>query len=131
MCATRDSTGQLGLDITNCAGLGRAPLDTAGTSTVKERGVADRRLDRPEAALAMYPLNRETYGAGTDVLVRRSVFEAVGGFEERFRGIYRLYEDHAFLIKVYLHHPVYISSRVWRHYRQHAESRCEHTTERE
>ena len=94
-------------------------------------GVADLRLDPPEAALTIYPLARETTAAGTDVLVRRSVFEAVGGFEERFNGIYHLYEDQAFLIKVYLRYPVYISSRVWRHYRQHDASRCQHTPERD
>ena len=89
-------------------------------------GVADRRLDPPEAALTIYPLARRSSAAGTDVLVRRSVFDAVGGFEEHFRGIYQLYEDQVFLIKVYLRYPVYISSRVWRHYRLHDASRCQH-----
>lgn len=87
-------------------------------------GVADRRLDPPEAALTMYPLGSAD-GAGADVLVRRNVFESVGGFEERFRG---LYEDQAFLIKVFLRYPVYISSRIWRHYRQHDASCSSQTT---
>jgi glycosyltransferase involved in cell wall biosynthesis len=88
-------------------------------------GVADRRLDPPEAALAIYPLARKAHAAGTEVLVRRSVFEAVGGFEEHFRGVYQLYEDQAFLIKVYLRYPVFVSSSVWRHYRMHSASRCQ------
>jgi glycosyltransferase involved in cell wall biosynthesis len=88
--------------------------------------VADRRLDPPEAALTIYPLPRKSGAAGTEALVRRSVFEAVSGFEEHFRGIYQLYEDQVFLIKVYLRYPVFISSRVWRHYRMHDDSRCQH-----
>ena len=87
-------------------------------------GVADRRLDPPEAALVFEPLGRAP-SAGVDLLVRRSVFEAVGGFEDRFHG---LYEDQAFLTKVYLRYPIYISSRVWLYYRQHDASCCAQTT---
>jgi glycosyltransferase involved in cell wall biosynthesis len=99
-------------------------------STVLDRvylsgGVADRRLDPPEAALTMHPLAR-TDSAGVDLLVRRSVFDAVGGFEERFRG---MFEDQSLLIKVFLRYPIYISSQVWIHYRQHDASECAHTTE--
>ena len=78
-------------------------------------GMADRRIDPPEAALKLFPLGQEA-GAGVDLLVRRSVFEAVGGFEDQFRG---MYDDQAFLIKVFLRYPVYISSRAWLRYRQH------------
>lgn len=91
---------------------------------------SDRRLDPPEAALKLYPLGKDP-GAGVDLLVRRRVFEAVGGFEEHFRGIYQLYEDQVFLIKVYLRYPVYLSSRVWRHYRQHDASCVARTTGRD
>ena len=87
-------------------------------------GVADRRLDPPDTAIAVYPLGRGG-GSGTDVLVRRSVFESVGGFEERFR---TLYEDQAFLIKVFLRYPVYISSRLWLRYRQHDASCTQQAT---
>jgi glycosyltransferase involved in cell wall biosynthesis len=105
------------------------PASTTADIALLTGGMSDRRLDPPEAALTIYPLARETSAAGADVLVRRSVFEAVGGFEERFCGIYQLYDDQAFLIKVYLRYPVYISSRVWRHYRQHDASCVARTTE--
>jgi glycosyltransferase involved in cell wall biosynthesis len=103
------------------------------TSTEADRmyltgGMADRRLNPPEAALTLYPLahgDARGYGAGVDLLVRRSVFEAVGGFEERFRG---MFEDQAFLVKVYLRYPMYISSRVWLLYRQHDASCCAQTS---
>lgn len=88
---------------------------------------ADRRLDPPATALTNYPLANEA-GAGVDLLVRRSAFEAVCGFEEQFRGVY---EDQAFLIKVFLRYPVYISSRAWIRYRQHENSCCAQTSRSE
>lgn len=91
-----------------------------GDRLVLTGGVADRRLEPPEAALLCYPLGKEA-GAGLDGLVRRSAFDAVGGFEEQFRG---LYEDQAFLLKLFLRFPVYISSRPWLLYRQHDKSCC-------
>ena len=100
------------------------PASTEKDSAELTGGVADRRLDPPEAALAFEPLGPAA-SAGVDLLVRRSVFEAVGGFEDRFPG---LYEDQAFLIKVYLRSPIYISSRVWLCYRQHDVSCCAQTT---
>jgi glycosyltransferase involved in cell wall biosynthesis len=100
------------------------PATTKADRTVITGWVADRRLDPPEAALALRPLGRAE-SAGVDLLVRRSVFEAVGGFEERFHA---LFEDQAFLIKVYLRYPIYISSRVWLRYRHHDTSCLGQTT---
>jgi glycosyltransferase involved in cell wall biosynthesis len=96
------------------------PTSTRADYAELPGGMADQRLNPPEAALALGPLRRRT-GAVTDILVRRSVFEAVGGFEERFR---ELYEDQAFRMKVFLRYPIYISSRGWRLYRQHDASYC-------
>lgn len=81
-------------------------------------GMADRRLDPPEAALVLDPLGCDD-ATKVDWLLRRSVFDAVGGFEERFP---LLFEDRAFLTKVCLRYPIYISSRVWVRYRRHATS---------
>jgi glycosyltransferase involved in cell wall biosynthesis len=83
-------------------------------------GAADRRVDPPDGALAVYPLGRGQT-AGPDLLVRRTVFEAVGGFEERFSSIF---EDQSFYMKVFLRYPVYVSGRVWFLYRQHTGSCC-------
>lgn len=90
-------------------------------------GMADRRVDPPEAALKLFPLGKEP-GAAVDLLVRRSVFEAVGGFEDRFRN---LYEDQAFNIKVFLRYRIYISSRAWLRYRRHDASCLRRTTRTE
>jgi glycosyltransferase involved in cell wall biosynthesis len=100
------------------------PTATKSDDNVLTGGVADRRLDPPEIALMIYPLGPAA-GAGVDLLVRRSVFDAVGGFEERFRG---LFEDQSFLLKVFLRYPVYISSHVWIFYRQHDASACAQTS---
>jgi glycosyltransferase involved in cell wall biosynthesis len=91
------------------------PTSTKADRYVLTGGFSDRRLDPPEAALMNYPLGAVD-PAGVDLLVRRSVFEAVGGFEDRFRG---MGEDQSFLIKVFQRYPVYISSCAWLLYRQH------------
>ena len=103
------------------------PASTSADRVVLTGGIADRRLDPPEALLALYPLGPGA-GAGTFGLVRRSAFEAVGGFEERFRG---LFEDQAFLAKVFLRYPIYISSRAWYRYRQHDASCCAQTSRKD
>jgi hypothetical protein len=46
----------------------------------------------------------------------------VGGFEEHFRGILQLYDDQAFLVKIYLHTAVFVCGEQWDKYRIHADS---------
>jgi len=91
------------------------PASTKADRAVLTGGMADRRLDPPDAVLALYPLGSGA-GAGVTGLVRRSAFDAAGGFEEPFRG---LYEDQAFLAKIFLRYPIFISSRNTYRYRQH------------
>jgi glycosyltransferase involved in cell wall biosynthesis len=79
----------------------------------------DRLHEPPDLSLALYPLGRGAAPCPSDLLVRRDVCAAVGGFEEEFRRELQLYEDQAFLAKVYLTTPVYVSSKVWDRYRQH------------
>lgn len=94
------------------------PASTKADRIVLTGGVADQRLEPPEPVLALYPLGPGG-GAGITGLVRRSAFDAVGGFEERFRG---LYDDQALLAKIYLQYPIYISLQTWYRYRQHSTS---------
>lgn len=81
-------------------------------------GKTNRQLRQPRAFLAADPIGVHP-GAGVDFLIRRSAFDAVGGFEENFRG---LYEDQAFFAKIFLAETVYISGETWLKYRQHPRS---------
>jgi len=61
------------------------------------------------------------------VLVRRSLLERLGGFEESFPG---LYDDQVLYAKVCLNAPVFVSDECLERYRQHTGSQCalaEHT----
>jgi glycosyltransferase involved in cell wall biosynthesis len=74
---------------------------------------------RPPEPLEWY-LRHEIYFPCTcSVLIRREALDAVGGFEDAFRGTY---EDMAFYSKLFLRYPVYISDRCWDLYRQHPAS---------
>ncbi|HEY3695977.1 glycosyltransferase family 2 protein [Phenylobacterium sp.] len=84
--------------------------------------VLDRPVPPPDVLLNIYPLGRAPAPCPSDLLVRRSACEAVGGFEEHFLGPRMMYEDQGFLNKIYLRAPVYFSSQVWLDYRQHPES---------
>lgn len=55
------------------------------------------------------------------LLVRRDAYEAIGGFEPSFRG---LYEDQVFLSKMTATQPVVVIDEILDHYRQHSESCC-------
>jgi glycosyltransferase involved in cell wall biosynthesis len=55
----------------------------------------------------------------SDIVVRRSAIDAVGGYEPPFRG---LYEDQVFHAKLCLRYPVVTSSHTGYRYRQHPDS---------
>jgi hypothetical protein len=56
------------------------------------------------------------------LIVRRDVLDRVGGFEASYTGPLQMYEDQAFLSKVYLETHVWFSSQCWLLYRQRADS---------
>lgn len=82
----------------------------------------DRPIAPPEAFLEVYPLGKASSPCPSDLMIRRSAVEAVGGFEETFVGPLFLYEDQAFLTKFYLQQTIYFSSRHWLDYRIHDRS---------
>jgi glycosyltransferase involved in cell wall biosynthesis len=82
----------------------------------------DRLYSSPDLVLAF--LRDEALPPSTcGILVRRSVAERLGGFEERFR---TMYEDQAFLYKLCLHEPVFVTAESWDLYRQHDASASVH-----
>ncbi len=90
---------------------------------VPELGVPSNTLINPPTLLALlYPLGKATAPSLSNLIVRRELIERIGGFEEDFRGPYQLYEDQAFLTKVYLAAPVFVASECWDKYRQHKDS---------
>jgi glycosyltransferase involved in cell wall biosynthesis len=94
-----------------------------GTDSVIQTGhVRDCVVAPPEATLALYPLGTAPAPCPSDLLLRRAAVTAIGGFEEHFTGANQMYEDQAFLAKLYLRSSVYFSSEVWLSYRQHADS---------
>lgn len=92
------------------------------------------RLDMPVGELIAAPeaLRRflETGGGClpgmNSLIVRREAFDAVGGFEPEFRG---LYEDQVFLSKMTASHPIAVIDEVLDHYRQHNASCCNRAIE--
>jgi glycosyltransferase involved in cell wall biosynthesis len=79
----------------------------------------DSLIQPPELLLRTYPLGKGPAPCPSDLIVSRTVFDRVGGFEESFGGIYQMYEDQAFLTKVYRTTPVFASGLCWTKYRQH------------
>jgi glycosyltransferase involved in cell wall biosynthesis/SAM-dependent methyltransferase len=83
-------------------------------------GIETERVFEPPSLLPLlYPLGQAAAPCNGSLLVRREASEAVGGFEETFRG---MYEDQAFLVKIYLQHAVFVSSDFHDRYRIHSTS---------
>jgi glycosyltransferase involved in cell wall biosynthesis len=64
----------------------------------------------PDATLALYPLGAAPAPCPSDIVLRADLVKRIGGFEEQFIAHYQLYEDQAFLSKVYLSAPVWFCS---------------------
>jgi glycosyltransferase involved in cell wall biosynthesis len=82
----------------------------------------DEVIPPPVASITNYPLGRAFAPCPSDLLLRGDLVRVIGGFEEHFTGPRQMYEDQAFLAKLYLEAPVYFSSKVWLNYRQHPNS---------
>jgi glycosyltransferase involved in cell wall biosynthesis len=76
----------------------------------------------PHTAITLYPLGLAHAPCPSDIMLRRDLVQKIGFSDDRFKGIYGLYEDQTFLAKIYLAAPVYFSDRVWIDYRQHPQS---------
>ena len=94
-----------------------------GVDQVVQTGRApDRVVPPPQAMLEIYPLGRADAPCPSDLMLRTRLVRELGGFEEHYTGVFSMYEDQAFLAKVYLNAPIHISGEVWLDYRQHADS---------
>ncbi len=66
----------------------------------------------------LYPLSKGAAPCPSGLMLTKTAIEKVGYFEESFTKKYQLYEDQAFLNKVYLREKVYVSSGCNNLYRQ-------------
>ncbi len=82
-------------------------------------GVEPGRLYRPPRLLELLLENKAQSPTACNALMRRSLFERVGGFEESFRG---MFEDQVFFVKAHAEAPAWVDSREWARYRQHPDS---------
>jgi len=67
--------------------------------------------------LSLYPLGKGAAPCISGIMVQRAVLRRCV-FEELFRGIFQVYEDQAFLCKVYLKETVLVSGACHHKYRQ-------------
>lgn len=95
--------------------------DDSEEDHIRELGIPSNQLLHPPKLLALLLQKKVNTPATCSVLIRRELFQEIGGFEESFRG---MYEDQAFFAKVYLKASVFVESNYWDRYRQHPESTC-------
>lgn len=88
---------------------------------IRKIGVQPNRLFQPPELFLLFMERRALTPATCSILLRREVFERIGGFEESFRG---LYEDQAFFSKLYLNISAYVEDEYLDRYRQHQKSSC-------
>jgi glycosyltransferase involved in cell wall biosynthesis len=88
---------------------------------VSNIGVPPDSLLQPPTLLALLLSGIHT-PCPSNILLRRDAIERIGGFEESFTGLRQLYEDQAFLSKLYLDSPVFVSNECWDRYRIHGDS---------
>jgi len=80
-------------------------------------GVKEGKYSPPQLMLSLYPLGKGAAPCPSGIIVRKAALRRCV-FEESFRGIYQMYEDQAFLCKVYLKETVYVSEACHNRYRQ-------------
>ncbi|BAZ10121.1 family 2 glycosyl transferase [Calothrix sp. NIES-4071] len=96
------------------------PLDTQ-RDFQRLLGVQPDTIVKPPTMVKLFLQGKAETPGTCSVLMRRSLFKDVGGFEESFRG---MFEDQAFFYKTCLHKTVFVESGCWDRYRQHLDSCC-------
>jgi len=84
-------------------------------------GVPPDTLFNPPTLTRLFLQDKARTPGTCSVLMRRDAIERVGGFDERFRG---MFEDQVFFCKLCLGAPVFVMSGSWDQYRQHPGSWC-------
>jgi glycosyltransferase involved in cell wall biosynthesis len=106
------------------------PQDVEGDSVRGIWTAPNAVVHPPQMLKVSHPLGKGGAPCPSDLLLRRDFVQRVGGFEEDFVGIYQLFEDQAFLAKVYLSGAILVSNECWTMYRIHPDS-CVATVKRD
>ncbi|MCM1984686.1 glycosyltransferase family 2 protein [Lyngbya confervoides] len=95
--------------------------DNPKPDVIRELGLRPDWLYQPPQLLPLLLQEKAQTPATCSILIRKTLFEKIGGFLEQFKGCY---EDQAFFSKVYLQAAVYVDSECCDRYRQHSASHC-------
>jgi glycosyltransferase involved in cell wall biosynthesis len=88
---------------------------------IQKLGVQPNTLLPPPKLLTLFLCHETTVPSSLAILVRRELFERVGGFEEACRSIY---DDQILYAKLGLAASVFVADECWYWYRQHPNQRC-------
>ena len=84
----------------------------------------------PQLIYLLYPLGKGAAPCPSGMIMTRKLLDDIDRFEEDFKGPNQVYEDQAFLCKIYLNSPVYISDSANNLYRQRSGSLMESISKR-
>jgi glycosyltransferase involved in cell wall biosynthesis len=62
----------------------------------------NRMYQPPELIYSLYPLGKGAAPCPSGMMIKKSLYDEIGGFEDSFKGENQAYEDQPFLFKVYL-----------------------------
>lgn len=96
--------------------------DAGAENVIQQVGAAPGIYRPPQLMELLYPLGEGQPPCPSGIIIRREALQRCGGFEEGFSGVYQLYEDQAFLSKVYAREVVYISGEANNLYRKRNDS---------
>ena len=95
-------------------------LEDTRRDFVQKLGIEPNTLVEPPKLLTLLLRSEDIHPPNCSLLVRRQLFDDIGGFDEKFR----IYEDTIFLAKAYLKFPVFVTGECSAIYRLHADSSC-------
>ncbi len=85
-------------------------------------GASEGKYFPPQLIYQLYPLGKGAAPCPSGMIMKKSSLDKIDGFEETFTGANQVYEDQAFLCKIYLNETVFVSDDANNLYRQRSGS---------